>query len=121
MPGPDVPRAAFDVETTGLGREDQEMFPLGELYGTDYKDAANNLATKRSDGRVTVYHGDQADEHFLAQFTKKSGGRFDVIIDDGGHSPSQQMISFNILFEQDFKYGAVTGRQTVAHIQAYPP
>ena len=84
-----------------------EMFPLGELYGIDYKDAANNLATKRSDGRVTVYHGDQADEHFLAQFTKKSGGRFDVIIDDGGHSPSQQMISFNILFEQALKPGGL--------------
>lgn len=47
---------------------------------------------------VKVFTGDQADIKFLETFISASGGGFDVIIDDGGHTMNQQITSFNRLF-----------------------
>lgn len=52
------------------------------------------------------YHSSRSQYHFLSQsdakalklFGKQVGGNFDVIIDDGGHTMKQQIISFKNLF-----------------------
>lgn len=41
---------------------------------------------------------DQENPAELQQFIKKSGGAFDIIIDDGGHKMNQQITSFATLF-----------------------
>ncbi len=43
---------------------------------------------------------DQENPKQLQQFIQTSGGNFDVILDDGGHTMNQQIISFQILFPQ---------------------
>ena len=46
-----------------------------------------------------VYYGDQSNTTFLSHFLERSGGNFDVIIDDGSHLPSHQVISFEALWK----------------------
>ena len=46
-----------------------------------------------------VFTGDQADTTFLHEFIAQSGGGFDVIVEDGGHTMEQQMVSLNTLFD----------------------
>jgi hypothetical protein len=53
----------------------------------------------------TIHIGNQADARFLAQVVERSGP-FDVIVDDGGHTPDQQITSFFSLFPH-LNYGGV--------------
>lgn len=48
--------------------------------------------------RAHCYSCDQANKQQLLAFCKQSGGQFDVIIDDGGHTMEQQITSFAVLF-----------------------
>jgi len=45
-----------------------------------------------------IYIGDQADNRFLVDHLIKQVGAADIIIDDGGHTPDQQITSFFNLF-----------------------
>ena len=45
-----------------------------------------------------LYHGDQASNAFLNTFLKRTGGRFDIVIDDGSHVPDHQRITFESLW-----------------------
>ena len=54
-----------------------------------------------------ILTGDQADETTLRKWIATTGGEFDVIIDDGGHTYSQQMTSFRILFDSALKAGGI--------------
>ncbi|CAM2729492.1 unnamed protein product [Rotaria socialis] len=45
---------------------------------------------------ITMHYGDQADEDFLKNVTRKLKV-LDVIVDDGGHSMKQQITSFKTL------------------------
>jgi len=47
--------------------------------------------------QIKIYIGDQANIDFLDNIIKEEGP-FDIIIDDGGHFPYQQITSFNKLF-----------------------
>lgn len=47
---------------------------------------------------VKIFTGSQSDVEFLNKFISASGGGFDVIIDDGGHTMEQQIVSLNTLF-----------------------
>lgn len=47
---------------------------------------------------VKVFAGSQEDEAFLDSFINASGGGFDIIIDDGGHTMNQQIVSLQKLF-----------------------
>lgn len=49
---------------------------------------------------INTLVGSQADASILQQWVEKSGGKFDVIIDDGGHKNSEIMTSFNILYHK---------------------
>jgi hypothetical protein len=57
--------------------------------------------------KVTFHVGDQADPAVLDRLIKKSGGDFDVIIDDGGHSMKQQIFSMEILIPLALKPGGI--------------
>ena len=46
---------------------------------------------------IKTYIGNQTDVNFLSSVIKDIG-KPDIIIDDGGHTPNQQIISFNYLF-----------------------
>lgn len=48
---------------------------------------------------ATVTTGDQGDPAVLEAFIEKYGSDFDIIIDDGGHTMSQQITSLQHLFK----------------------
>ncbi|KAL3418757.1 hard-surface induced protein [Phlyctema vagabunda] len=75
-----------------------EYFPNVDLYYIEY-DAACAAAWANQTTDATIYTGDQADVTFLQQFIVQSGGDFDIIIDDGGHTMNQQRVSLDILWE----------------------
>lgn len=47
---------------------------------------------------LTSFSGDQSDENTLRDLLKRSGGEYDAIIEDGGHSMLQQQVSLRVLF-----------------------
>ena len=47
---------------------------------------------------IKIYIGDQTDKNFLGSVIKEIG-KPDIIIDDGGHTSNQQIISFDYLFK----------------------
>lgn len=48
---------------------------------------------------ATIVVGDQGDPNVLQSFIAQHGNDFDIIIDDGGHTMQQQMISLQILWQ----------------------
>jgi hypothetical protein len=74
-----------------------DYLPNVDLYYIEYdKACAEKWASKT--GSATIFTGDQADVPFLKEFISKTGGDFDVIVDDGGHTMKQQLTSFDSLF-----------------------
>jgi 23S rRNA U2552 (ribose-2'-O)-methylase RlmE/FtsJ len=67
-----------------------------EIIGVDIEPRTK----KFEEDRIKIYIGDQSDVYFLRDLIQKEG-KFDIIIDDGGHFMNQQIISFEEL------YGAV--------------
>mmetsp|Transcript_46103 Transcript_46103/g.76196 ORF Transcript_46103/g.76196 Transcript_46103/m.76196 type:complete len:326 (-) Transcript_46103:138-1115(-) len=78
----------------------QTYFTHAELFGIDsehdqkqpkslYQRGPNHPATWCS-----LYRGDQGDTSFLTSFLRDTGGRFNIVIDDGSHLPDHQRISF---------------------------
>ena len=53
---------------------------------------------KHEKDNIKVYIGDQTDINFLGSVIKDIG-KPDIIIDDGGHTSNQQIISFDFLFK----------------------
>ena len=58
------------------------------LYGVDIQEACK----AHENEHTKVFIGDQADRKFWQDF-KREVPRVDVLIDDGGHSPEQQMVT----------------------------
>jgi cephalosporin hydroxylase len=67
------------------------LFPLCNIVGVDID--PNCLKHSDINNNIEVIIGNQADEDFLNTL-----GNFDIIIDDGGHSMTQQLTSFKNLF-----------------------
>jgi hypothetical protein len=67
--------------------------PQAYLVGVDIDEAAQVAVL----GRHPVEIGDQADPEFLRHVAEQHGP-FDVVIDDGGHRMSQQIVSVETLF-----------------------
>ena len=71
----------------------------GNFQETPSQECDSNAATRvNSKTGCTIYKGDQSDVKFLNHFIKKTGGNFDVIIDDGSHVPKHQLVSFETLW-----------------------
>ncbi|MGH8862769.1 MAG: hypothetical protein ACRDVG_16310, partial [Jatrophihabitantaceae bacterium] len=70
-----------------------DYFPNAKIIGGDI-----NPAGHLDNDRVTTYVLDQGDRAQLDDFVAKSGGDFDVIIDDGSHRPDHQQVTFAALF-----------------------
>lgn len=74
-----------------------EYFPHVDLYFIEYDAKCAKKFAHQMTG-ATIFTGDQADVDFLEDFIRKSGGDFDIIIDDGGHTMNQQITSLKHLF-----------------------
>lgn len=69
------------------------FFPECKITGVDSN--PDTLSIKTIDPSIELQIGDQADAEFL-----KSLGYFDIIIDDGGHTMKQQIVSFKTLWHR---------------------
>ncbi len=58
------------------------------IYGVDIEEACKTYEREN----VTVFIGDQEDPDFWTQFNNQVQG-IDILIDDGGHRPNQQMVT----------------------------
>ncbi len=76
-----------------------EFVPHVDLYYIEY-DAACAKKWAASTTGATIFSGDQADVVFLKKFIADTGGKFDIIVDDGGHTMVQQQTSFDTLFPE---------------------
>lgn len=77
-----------------LGMWKSYFGPQARLVGVDI----NPRALKFADDQVTVIIGDQSDRAFLKDLRRRYP-RIDILLDDGGHSMNQQIVSFEELFE----------------------
>lgn len=75
-----------------------EYFPNVELYYMEYDASCAEKWAAKTSG-ATIYTGDQANVTFLEKFVAETGGNFDVVIDDGGHTMSQQQTSLEHLWK----------------------
>jgi hypothetical protein len=72
------------------------LFPNAAIVGLDINPVCKNY----EDANITTVVGSQTDEELL-----RSLGEFDVIIDDGGHHMTEQVISFRELYPKLNKGG----------------
>lgn len=74
----------------------EDYFKQAELHFMDITLERVEYSAQRS-----KYHvANQENPQDLAKFIHETGGQFDVIIDDGGHTMLQQIVSFIYLFPQ---------------------
>jgi len=77
-----------------LGMWKSYFGPQAQLIGVDI----NPRALKFADEQVTVVIGDQSDRGFLRSLRERYP-RIDILLDDGGHSMEQQIVTFEELFD----------------------
>lgn len=71
----------------------KEYFQNSQIYAIDFVDKK-----AYSENRITIEQGDQTDKNFMSSvFSDK---KFDIIIDDGGHTMAQQQISLEVMFQR---------------------
>ena len=70
-----------------------DKFENAKIYGVDIEDK-----TPFDGNNVKTYIVNQEDRESLNNFLKETDVKFDIIIDDGGHTMKQQQISFGVLF-----------------------
>ena len=76
----------------------REYFPFVDLYFLEYDaDCAAKWADKITG--ATIVAGDQGEGAVLDRFIAEHGADFDIIIDDGGHTMHQQIISLKYLWK----------------------
>ncbi len=67
--------------------------PQAHIFAVDVMPAARQL----EEDRIKIFIGDQADRAFLRSL-RAALPRIDVLIDDGGHKPAEQIATFEELF-----------------------
>ena len=72
----------------------REYFPNAEIFVVDIRPECKEL----EEPGVEIHIGDQASEDFVKELVTKTGGNFDLIIDDGGHQMYQQINSLILLW-----------------------
>lgn len=84
------------------------FFPNAEIWMAEYDQAcADKYRGELLNAGVKIVTGDQADLRTLRSWVNITGGNFDVIIDDGGHSSMQQYNSLVVLFLHALRPGGV--------------
>jgi len=84
----------FGVQFGGSAQMWREYFgPDARIYGVDIDPRCKAW----EEPGFTVFIGDQADRRFLRRIGKKIGP-IDVVIDDGGHFPAQQIATFEEMY-----------------------
>lgn len=68
----------------------------GMIYGMDITEETRIHDNKEN---IKIIIGDQSDKEFLNQFLE-SAPKFDVVIDDGGHTAKQQINAFETIYPQ---------------------
>jgi len=76
----------------------REYFPDAKITGVDI----NPKCVECTVPNVSIIIGDQEDKAFLAML---AGDKYDIVIDDGGHTMRQQIRSFRALFPSVRKGG----------------
>ena len=71
----------------------KEYFPKANIVALDIDPKCKQY----EEDRITIHTGDQTDVKFLNDVFNQYG-HFEIILDDGGHSWKQQIISFETLF-----------------------
>lgn len=72
----------------------QEYFPNAIIYGIDIYDKS-----QYNSDRIITYIGNSEKYEDLNDFINKYGSDFDIIIDDGGHTMSQQQFALKYLLK----------------------
>ena len=75
----------------------KKYFKNSEIYGIE-KD--KNLPTSDLINKFKIFIGDQSDTKFLEKVCSEVPEGFDIIIDDGSHITSDQVVSFEFLFDK---------------------
>ncbi len=70
-----------------------DYFGRAVIYGIDIEDVS-----RLNSDRIRTFVADQGDREQLAAFVAADGTDFDIILDDGGHSMTQQQVSLAFLF-----------------------
>jgi len=83
--------------------------PPNEVWEAEYnKECVDEFRSKGLlDAATGIVTGDQKDPEVLRRWVNETGGNFDFIIDDGGHTNMQILNSFNVLFHEALKPGGL--------------
>lgn len=81
-----------------------EYFEQAKVYGVDIVSNTNDWNTPGKyipdvGSRYTFACGNQGDVNFWKKFTEVTGGRWDLVIDDGSHNCADMQCSFTCLWE----------------------
>ncbi|WP_143961121.1 class I SAM-dependent methyltransferase [Litoribacter populi] len=68
--------------------------PKAKIYGIDVNPQCKELEEEN----IKIFIGSQSDKKFLRE-VKKSIPKVDILIDDGGHTMQQQIVTFEEMFE----------------------
>lgn len=77
----------------------KKLFPLAELWEAEFNEKC--VEKSKAEGKlegINTLTGDQMNVDTLDEWIEKSGGEFDVIIDDGGHQQCQIWTSLQKLW-----------------------
>eukprot|EP00667_Euglena_gracilis_P006991 EG_transcript_7054 len=79
----------------------RRLLPAAELWEADVnKKCILSHAAKLRELRITALHGNQASLSDLDRWIRKSGGQFNVIVDDGGHRTTMILKTFALFWWQ---------------------
>jgi len=92
----------------GSSRMWLKYFPNAKIFVMDnFSQVSENDVSRvisevalASDGRYTLFEGDQSLQVDLERFIESIGEKIDFLVDDGGHKMQQQQLSFAVLFHQ---------------------
>jgi hypothetical protein len=76
----------------------EHYFTEAELHFIENEKNFLEIYQSHAPERSFCHSLDQANENELLEFISKTGGNFDIILDDGGHQMDQQINSFRTLF-----------------------
>ncbi len=91
----DDPIAIFEIGVANGGslKMWQEYFPNATIVAADIEDKS-----RFDNARVKTVVADQSNRDQLRRAVDAGGGRYDVLLDDGGHTMEQQQVSLGYLF-----------------------